>query len=293
MRGRALVGTSGWIYDHWRGRFYPEDLPARRWLAHVGERFNTVEVNATFYRLQRPSTFERWRAEVPPGFVFAVKASRYVTHLRKLGGGRAPLANFFAQGLLRLGRALGPILWQLPAQARFDAERARVFLSALPVDVAAAEQLAAHHDERLAGRAALCAPDGTRARLRHALEARHPSWFAPEALALLAAHDVALAASDAPDFPCSLARTSRRFAYVRLHGSRQKYASRYTDEELDEWAEQISSWLDGGADVYVYFDNDFRAHAPSDALRLRARLDGSRRQSPTQRAQRNPMSMSR
>jgi len=270
--GRALVGTSGWTYPHWRERFYPPKLPARRQLAFLAERFPTVEINGTFYSLGRPETFARWRDEVPPGFVFAVKASRYVTHMLKLGGGAAPLANFFAQGLLLLGAQLGPILWQLPPQLPFRRERAEPFLRALPRDLRAAERLAKQHDHRLDGRAALRAPDGRDRPLRHALEVRHPSWLEDEPLALLGEHEVALVVADtAGRHPFSLARTSAPFTYVRLHGSRKLYGSRYTDAELDAWAARLRPLLRHG-DVHVYTDNDEQAYAPADAHRLLTRL---------------------
>src|SRR5262249_41228758 len=130
--GRAIVGTSGWIYPHWKGRFYPTGLPARRQLAYLAEHFSTVEVNGTFYSPARPSSFERWRDDVPEGFRFAVKGSRYLTHMLKLKNPLTPLANFFAQGVLLLGKELGPILWQLPPMLAFDADKVRVFLDLLP-----------------------------------------------------------------------------------------------------------------------------------------------------------------
>lgn len=271
-RGLARVGTSGWIYPHWRERFYPAGLPARRQLAYLAERFATVEVNGTFYSLKRPHAFAAWRAAVPPGFVFAVKGSRYITHMLKLGKCHAPLANFFAQGLLLLGRQLGPILWQLPPVLGFDAARARTFLAALPRDLAAAERLARRHDARLNGRSVLTAPDGRQRPLRYAFEVRHASWLCEEALALFAAFDVALVTADAADrHPLSLERTAG-FAYVRLHGSRVLYGSRYSDGELDRWAALVDRWTARGDDVYVYFDNDVKAYAPGDALRLCERL---------------------
>lgn len=269
---RAFVGTSGWVYPHWRGWFYPPELPERRWLSYLAARLATVEINATFYRLQRPETFARWRAEVPDGFVFAVKGSRFVTHMRKLAGGEAPLANFFAQGLLLLGRALGPILWQLPPMVRFDADRAARFFDALPRDVAEAERLARRHDERLSGRAALTASDGRSRPLRHALEVRHPSWLSDEALALLIAHDVALVAADTAGLhPLALCRTAG-FAYFRLHGPTRLYGGSYREAGLDFWAARAGEALAEGADLYAYFDNDERAFAAHDALALAARL---------------------
>jgi uncharacterized protein YecE (DUF72 family) len=280
-RGRAIIGTSGWIYKHWNGRFYPDDLPAKRQLAFLAERFSTVEVNGTFYGLSRPSSFERWRNEVPEDFVFAIKGSRYITHMLKLKNPLAPLANFFAQGVLLLGRKLGPILWQLPPMFAFHADKMRAFLDLLPRDLAGAERLAEQRDERMEGRSALRAPDGHDRPLRHAVEVRHASWLAEGALQLLAANDVALVTADTADHhPLSLERTTDDFAYVRLHGARKLYASRYTDEELDEWAALVDGWIRRGSDVYVYFDNDEKAYAPGDARRLLERLAPQLRQTP-------------
>jgi len=271
--GRPYIGTSGWLYPHWRDRFYPTGLPQKQWLAWLAARFSTVEINATFYRLQRPECFARWRAEAGRGFSFAVKASRYVTHMLKLKGGRAPLANFFAQGVLELGAQLGPVLWQLPPQLGFSAERAESFFAALPRDLAAAERLARRHDRRLSGRATLTAPDGRHQRIRHALEVRHPSWLCEESLKLLAKHRIALVTADtAGTFPLSFERTAD-FAYARLHGSARLYGSRYRGGELDQWADRVAGWLAGGADVFVYFDNDHQAWAPGDALRLIHRVE--------------------
>ncbi len=270
-RGAAFIGTSGWSYPHWRDAFYPRGQRACDALPFLASRLSTVEVNGTFYSLVTPSAVEAWRACVPSGFVFAVKASRYVTHMLKLGGGTAPVANFFAQGVLRLGASLGPVLWQLPPQLPFHADRARAFLERLPRDVAAAERLARRHDERVRGRCALRAPDGRDAPVRHAFEVRHESWLGEDARALLAEHDVALVAADtAGRHPAPLARTAS-FAYVRLHGSRVLYGSRYTDAELDAWAARLRPLLRHG-DVHVYTDNDEQAYAPADAHRLLTRL---------------------
>jgi uncharacterized protein YecE (DUF72 family) len=271
--GRILVGTSGWQYPRWRGDFYPAGLPQARQLAYLAGRLPTVEVNATFYALTRPKACDGWRRQVPPGFVFAIKGSRYLTHMLKLRGFQDALANFFASGILRLGATLGPILWQLPPQLPFDPERAQPFLAALPRDVAGAERWARRHDARTTGRAALTAIDGRDRPLRHAIEVRHDSWLSPTALALLRAHDVALVAADtAGRHPLSLERTAS-FAYVRLHGATELYASRYSDAQLGAWAAHARRWARAGDDVYFYFDNDARGHAPHDAVRLARMLE--------------------
>jgi uncharacterized protein YecE (DUF72 family) len=268
--GRVLVGTSGWTYPHWRGSFFPPKLPQRQELAYLAQHFATVEVNGTFYSLTRPSACDGWRAAVPADFVFAIKGSRYITHMLKLAKFEGPLANFFASGILRLGKQLGPLLWQLPPGLRFDRERAARFFAALPADIPAAERWARKHDSRTTGRAALKAPDGRSQRLRHALEPRHASWMDDAALRLLEKHDIALVAADtAGKHPFSLARTAG-FAYLRLHGSTILYASQYTDQEIATWADRVRCLRDDGVDVYVYFDNDAKAYAPGDAARLQA-----------------------
>jgi uncharacterized protein YecE (DUF72 family) len=272
--GRVWIGTSGWAYRHWRGPFYPKGLPQRLELAHIASRLPTVEVNGTFYSLTTPSACAAWRKTVPPDFLFAIKGSRYITHMLKLARFEAPLGNFFAQGILLLGKQLGPILWQLPPMLKFDRERARAFFEALPRTIADAERWAHRHDARTTGRAALTAPDGRAQTLRYAVEPRHETWFRDEALAELQAQEVALVSADtAGRHPFSLARTAG-FSYVRLHGSTQLYTSRYHDPEIATWAERARRLRDEGTDVFVYFDNDAQAHAPHDAIRLRAAVEG-------------------
>jgi len=278
--GRAFIGTSGWLYPRWRGDFYPRGLPQRRELAYLAERLPSVEVNGTFYSLTRPSTCAAWRAAVPPGFTFAIKGSRYITHMLKLRNFEGPLANFFSSGLLLLGELLGPILWQLPPQLPFDGERTRRFFEAVPRDVAAAERWARRHDARTTGRATLTAPDGRQRKVRHAVEIRHPSWLADAALETLRQLDVALVAADtAGKHPLSFERTAD-FAYVRLHGATALYASRYEDDDLAAWTERVAGWTAAGADAYVYFDNDAQGHAPHDALRLLAAVEARRGRPP-------------
>ncbi|HEY4188067.1 MAG TPA: DUF72 domain-containing protein [Polyangia bacterium] len=268
--GRVRVGTSGWQYPRWRGDFYPGGLVQKDELRYLAGRMPSVEVNGTFYSLTRPATCLAWRQAVPDDFVFAVKGSRYITHMLKLRNFEAPLANFFASGILRLGKKLGPLLWQLSPQLPFDPERAQRFFAALPRDLASAARCARGHDQRTTGRAALRAPDGHDRPLRHALEIRHVSWLEERALALMRTFDVALVAADtAGKHPLSFERTAS-FAYARLHGSTALYASRYADEELATWARRIDGWAAAGADVYAYFDNDAQGHAPHDALRLQA-----------------------
>lgn len=272
--GRIRVGTSGWRYASWRGDFYPRGLVQRRELAYLGDRFSTVELNGSFYSLQRPETYRRWRDSVPEAFVFAVKGSRYITHMLRLRDARTALANFFASGVLALGPALGPLLWQLPARLEFDRRLLEDFLAELPRSTAQARELAQSHDERLDDRAWLDIDEDRP--LRHALEPRAQSFEDQAVPDVLRAHGVALAVADtAGRWPRFDARTSD-FAYLRLHGSTELYTSGYTPEELADWARQALDWSRGdGADatprdVYVYFDNDVRGHAPHDAAALAA-----------------------
>jgi uncharacterized protein YecE (DUF72 family) len=269
------VGTSGWVYPHWRGRFYPPGLPASRWLEFLASTLPTVEVNATFYSLTSPRACDRWRAVVAPEFLFALKGSRYITHMKQLRGVETALANFYASGILRLGAQLGPVLWQLPPRLRFDRAVAGEFFRLLPRDVRAAEKLARRHDARVAGRACLRAPDGRDAPIRYALEARHASWMGPEAAQLLRDHELALVWADtAGEHPATESQTTGTLAYVRLHGSRRIYEGRYTTGELEEWARRAREWARDGTAVFVYFDNDRDAAAAQDARRLVALCQG-------------------
>ena len=269
--GRAYVGISGYDYKPWRGVFYPDDLPARRWLEYASSRFNSIELNGTFYSLKSPRVFERWAAESPArDFVFAVKGGRFITHNLKLRNVERALGNFFASGVLALGRKTGPFLWQLPATYRFDAERLDGFMRRLPRTSRAAEKVALQHDERLRRGALVDA--AVSVRYRHAFEVRHPSYFHEEFYALLREHRCGFVVADtAGKFPYAEEVTAD-FLYVRLHGSRELYASGYTDSELDAWARKIGAWRATGRDVYVYFDNDIKVHAPYDAMRLAERV---------------------
>lgn len=274
MAGRAFVGISGYDYKPWRGRFYPEDLPARRWLEFASKRFNSIELNGTFYSLKSPAVFERWVSEVPSdNFVFAVKGGRFITHNLKLRNVETALGNFFASGVLALGRRTGPFLWQLPATYRFEADRLDSFIRQLPRTAREAEAVARQHDARL--RRGALTDAAAPVEYRHAFEVRHLSYFHDEFYSLLRAHRCAFVIADtAGKFPYA-EQVTADFVYVRLHGSQQLYASGYTDAELDAWAQRANGWrsvADGARDVYVYLDNDAKVHAPFDALRLAERL---------------------
>ncbi len=268
--GRIRVGTSGWRYVSWRGDFYPRGLPQRRELEYIGESFSTVELNGSFYSLQHPDSYRKWRANVPDGFTFAVKGSRYITHMLRLRNARTALANFFASGVLALGDSLGPVLWQLPERQEFDPDRLREFLSMLPRTTAEAQAIAREHDERLDGREWLQIDEDRP--IRHALEPRAASFEHPDVAELLRDQKVALAIADTAGRWPRLEADTADFAYIRLHGSAELYTSGYSVAELREWADlcrRLSTrQAERPADVYVYFDNDAKGHAPHDARAL-------------------------
>jgi uncharacterized protein YecE (DUF72 family) len=270
VAGRIRIGTSGWVYPPWRGEFYPRGLAHRRELEYLSRQVDSVEINGSFYSLQRPSSYESWREQTPDDFVFAVKGGRFITHMKRLGDVDAPLANFFASGVLALAGKLGPVLWQLPSTLAYDADLLAAFFDRLPRTTTAAAELAARHDERLDGRA-WTTTDADRP-LRHALEVRHPSFTDPAFPGLLRAHGVGLVVADAAaDWPY-LEDVTAEFAYVRLHGSTELYTSGYTAGALDDWAQRIRGWTAQGVDAYAYFDNDAKVKAPRDAMSLAARL---------------------
>ncbi len=269
--GRIRVGISGWRYAGWRGDFSPRGLPQRRELAYAAELMGSIEINGSFYSLQRPSSYARWQEETPEGFVFAVKGGRFITHMKKLAGVENALANFFASGVLALGPKLGPVLWQLPPNLGFHPQRLGDFFDLLPRTLRGAAELARHHDEKVPESRALTTTDTDRP-LRHALEVRHPSFDSDEAHELLRRHDVSFVVADsAGRFPL-VERLSSDFVYVRLHGDSELYTSGYGEEALDRWAGRCLRWAGQGREVFVYFDNDAKGFAPHDALALQARL---------------------
>jgi uncharacterized protein YecE (DUF72 family) len=286
--GTVRVGISGWTYAPWRGNFYPHGLLHADELSYASRQVDTIEINGTFYGLQRPDAFARWYDETPEGFVFAVKGPRFITHIRRLREVETPLANFFASGVLRLEEKLGPVLWQFPPSFRFSAERLDHFFGLLPRDTEAAAALAEGRSAWLADRS--WAKTAQRRELRHAIEIRHQSFLDPAFVALLRKHRVALVFADSVAWPYAEDLTTD-FVYLRLHGSEELYASGYSDEALDHFAGRIKLWTRGlepndarlispdanpagpvSRDVYVYFDNDAKVRAPVDAQSLRAKL---------------------
>jgi uncharacterized protein YecE (DUF72 family) len=289
-RSTLRVGISGWRYDGWRrGKFYPQDLAQRRELEYASRSFNSIEINGSFYSLQLPSSYQRWHAETPENFLFSVKGARYITHMKRLREVKAPLANFFASGVLALKEKLGPILWQFPPQFHWNEKKFAEFFQLLPRDTGEAAALARKHNDKLKARAFLKI-DLPRP-LRYAVEIRHLSFMVPGFFELLREHNIAFVFADtAGKWPYAEDLTAD-FVYVRLHGDQQLYVSGYGDKALDWWANRVAHWREGrqppGAilvtppgkpratetrDIFVYFDNDAKVHAPFDAQRLVQRL---------------------
>jgi uncharacterized protein YecE (DUF72 family) len=243
-------------------------------LSYASRCFNSIELNGTFYSLKSPAVFARWAEAVPDrGFVFAIKGGRFITHNLKLRNCESALGNFFASGVLALGKKTGPFLWQLPATYGFDAERMDRFMAMLPRNSIAAEGVARNHDHRLRRGALVDAADGKRIKYRHAFEVRHPSYFCTEFYDVLRKHRCALVFADTAGKFAYAEELTSDFVYVRLHGSTELYVSGYSDADLDDWAARLERWRGRATrDVYVYFDNDAKVHAPHDARRLAERL---------------------
>lgn len=278
------IGISGWLYPPWRGVFYPDDLRQADELAFASRQFATIELNSSFYRLHKPGVYRGWSRRTPAGFVFAVKGPRFITHVKRLKNVDDPLSVFFASGPLELGNKLGPFLWQLPPSFSYDRPTIDHFLTLLPRRGDDALAMARRH-------APTSAPEAfRRRRLRHALEVRHPSFLDEDFIRLARLHGVAVVVSDGARRWPMIQDVTAGFMYLRLHGEKKLYGSRYGQASLDCWAGRIEAWLDGGQlpnktlllptgiprrksrDVYVYFDNDTKVDAPFDAHRLLARL---------------------
>ncbi|WP_034998663.1 DUF72 domain-containing protein [Beijerinckia mobilis] len=288
MAGTIRVGTSGWAYAPLRGSFYPKGLPHGQELFYASRQFDTIEINATFYRLQHPTVFRSWHDETPETFVFAVKGSRFITQTREGEELKTGLANFFASGLLHLGRKLGPILWQFPPARTFEADAFRAFLALLPQDTEAARKLAQSHDLPT-DRCGLLIEDIHP--LRHAVEIRNDTFRAPAFIDLLREFGVALVCADSPKWPL-LTDVTADFIYCRFHGARQLYVSGYDEEALNLWARRTHTWSQGseprdacliadqakplkaGRDVFMFFNNTAQNRAFHDAMRLKTLLRG-------------------
>jgi uncharacterized protein YecE (DUF72 family) len=269
---QTRIGISGWTYGPWRGVFYPKDLPQKRELEYASRQFNSIEINGSFYSLQKPGSYDAWYDATPKDFVFSLKGGRFITHMRRLKDVEIPLANFFASGLLKLKEKLGPILWQLPPNFLFDEERFANFFPLLPGDTAAMARLASKHEAKLKGRTWAKA-DANR-RVRHAIEVRHHSFNDKRFIALCRRHRIAIVVADTAGKWPLIEEFTSDFMYARLHGEEELYVSGYTDEALARWVKKIQGWRGTGRDVYVYFDNDVKVRSPADAMSLAARLAG-------------------
>jgi uncharacterized protein YecE (DUF72 family) len=283
------IGISGWRYTPWRGTFYPEGLPHRAELEYASAHLPTLEINGSFYSLQRPQSYASWYAETPDDFVFAVKGGRFITHMKRLKDVEIPMANFLASGVLNLKEKLGPILWQFPPNFRFDRERFEAFFKLLPRDTDEAAALAHKRDAWLKNRSQL-KTDATRP-MRHAVEIRDESFLDQSFVDLLREYNVALViAETARRWPMTEDITAD-FVYMRLHGDKELYRSGYSDKALERWAKRIKAWQQGSEpadaekisarkpprrkarDVYCYFDNtDVKLRAPFDAQTLMRKL---------------------
>ncbi|MBA3696780.1 MAG: DUF72 domain-containing protein [Methylotenera sp.] len=289
MTAHIRIGISGWRYAPWRKVFYPKDLTQKRELEFASRALPTIELNGSFYALQRPTSYMQWYEQTPENFIFSIKATRYVTHILRLRDIEKPMANFFASGLLALNEKLGPILWQFPPSFRFDAKLFEDFLKLLPHDTYSASKLAKNRDAGMHGREYFEANENRP--LRHAVEIRNQSFETPDFIHLLRKYKVALVIADtAGKWPYKEDITAD-FTYLRLHGAAELYASGYTDKALDSWAARIAAWSMGeqpndahlisedpppsrkSRDVYCYFDNDVKVKAPFDARKLLKRLD--------------------
>jgi len=288
------IGISGWTYANWRGVFYPKGLVQKRELEYASRQMNSVEINGTFYSLQRPASYQKWRNATPDDFVFAIKGSKYITHRKNLNDIRQPLSNFFASGPLSLGKKLGPILWQFAPWFKYDREKLETFLQLLPTTSYKAAELASEHD--LTKKDWIWIEPLAKTSLRYAFEVRHESFMNEEFIKLLRRYNAALCFADtAGRWPYSEDLTSD-IVYVRLHGAEEIYASGYTEDQLQWWARRIRSWTSGkqpadaklisnktfkegkARNVYVYFDNDIKVHAPYDAIRLAEIINGSEKE---------------
>jgi uncharacterized protein YecE (DUF72 family) len=264
------IGISGWNYAGWRGVYYPKGLPHNRELEFASRTFGSIEINGSFYSLQRPSSYAEWYRRTPANFIFSVKGPRFITHMKKLRDVHAPLANFFGSGPLALREKLGPILWQFPPNFGWNEGRFRDFFELLPRTTCEAAELSKHHDEKLK-HGSHCEADADRP-LQYCVEIRHPTFLVPEFFALLRSYNIAFVFADtAGKWPYAEEITAD-FVYIRLHGAAQLYVSGYSDSELDWWAARIRKWKRKVREVFVYFDNDAKVHAPFDAQKLCARL---------------------
>lgn len=263
--GKVCVGMSGWTYEPWRGTFYPKGLSQKKELEYASQQVTSIEVNGTFYSLQKPDSFLRWHDETPENFVFSIKGNQYITHIRRLKDVKEPLCNFLASGLLCLKDKLGPILWQFPPSVVLKDDRFEQFLRMLPHDTKSAAKLAKQHTAKVDGRAYTKAHGDQP--LRHAFEFRHPSFANKKFLDLLRKHNVALVLAHSGLTWDYLEEFTADFFYARMHGQEPEYQKGYPEKFLTSWAKKVKSWS-ARKDGYVYFDTEAKEHAPREAIKL-------------------------
>jgi len=286
-QGQIRIGIAGWRYDEWRGTFYPEDVTQKRELEYASRQLNSIELNGTFYSTQRPQSFQAWSKDTPDDFVFSIKGSQFITHVRKIENVETALANFLAQGLLRLGKKLGPILWQFAPSFSIDLPLLENFFKLLPRTQKQAAAYARQRDEWMASRSWLEVEEDLP--LHHAVEIRHKSFAVPEYVSLLRENNIALVVADSVKWPCMMDVTAD-IVYCRLHGSEKLYPNGYTEDAIDVWARRVIAWSRGEEvsdgkrvhsepgpkrdfrDVFVYFDDDVKVRAPFDAMSLSKRI---------------------
>ena len=269
--GAIWIGISGWRYAGWRGEFYPESLPQRAEMEYACSRFPTVELNGSFYSLQRRAYFEKWAGAVADDFVFAIKGSRFITHMKQLNEPEQALANFFAQGVLALGHRLGPILWQFSERFRFRPERMERFLDLLPGDHAAAARFASSHDHRVKDPAVAPVSGCADRRIRHTVEIRNETFLVPGFVDMLRDRGIGLVVSHSPGIYPLVEEPTTDFMYLRLHGAERMYYGSYSDPALDDWATRIAAWSRGDEppDPERITDRPaFRAALPREGERL-------------------------
>lgn len=268
---RNRIGISGWTFPPWRGTFYPKGLTQKKELEFASRAFSSIEINGTFYSLQRPKTFESWYSETPADFQFAVKAPQFITHVLRLKEAEEPLYNFLASGLLCLKEKLGPILWQFPPFVTLKDDRFEKFLELLPHDTKAAAKLAKRHGPKVEGRSYCEAKE--KHPLRHAFELRHPSFKDPGFLRLLEKHNIAFVTAHAGgDKAPYIVKPTADFTYLRLHGEGKKYKKGYSDSEITKLAKLITDWNKSGISTYTYFSNEAKLYSPASAQKLTRKL---------------------
>jgi len=289
MTTHIRIGISGWRYPPWRKKFYPEQLTQAKELHFASRALPTIEINGSFYSLQRPSSYKNWYEDTPDGFVFSMKAPRYITHILRLNDVEKPIANFLASGIFHLKEKLGPILWQFPPSFKFDPELFESFLKLLPHDTETALKMAQEREERMHGKEFLQIDE--KRPMRHAVEIRHDSFIDEAFIKLLRKYKVAFVIADTAKRWPEKEDVTANFVYIRLHGEEELYLSNYVNSAIHDWGRRIRAWNEGqqpddadlissappperkSRDVFCYFDNTDKVNAPFNARRLLQQFD--------------------